>query len=236
MKTRNSLFVILVSLVSALAFAAVGASVQHIRMTTDGKAATVTIVNTSNKYISAFAVDADMTFPDGTAQHLIYSRDLLSILSNEQRAGGEMNDKAIRPGDTYDYTITFSKPASNVAANIGGVLYTDGTGEGSDEVAYRGLTDTRQMQAKALHDAINILQSAHSVAEAENAVNQALYSNHASYNPNSALGGELLRVLHNLKNDVKRGMSDQAALSANLDDLRQQAQITTSHSKIRRLP
>src|SRR5690348_5565691 len=212
----------------------VGARIQNTRLGPDATTATVTVVNDSDKYISAIALVVDASNQDGTTYHAVHSKDLLPLLASQMHEGHTINDAAIHPGATYDFQLAFSQPITKVDVRLGGVLYTDNTGDAADEAAYKGMLATREMQAKTLREAVNLLSSADSVADAESFINHALYSGEAS--PNSALGSELSRLLHNLHVDLSRGGSEKDVLAANLAELRQEAQVIAAHAAIRRVP
>ena len=220
----------------ALAFAAVGASVENISVDASTSTATVRMVNNSTKDISAYTLAIDLTLANGRTIHSERLEDYLPIPENA--------NKLWHPGTTREQVVPFTtdSPVTKSEAKIAAIIYADRTADVADTAAYQRMIDSRTERAAAMTQEAKAIQTALAdpipTQKASENIKQLLYEAKASGKGN--VDGELTVTLQWLQDAPKAAaranMNEGEYLKAYADQMNRLASATAEQAIVRRNP
>lgn len=144
-----------------------GARVRDVTLAADNGAATVEVVNTSTKNITAYAISYDVTYADGhheKGERIV--EYLQGIISSQQRLGINWSGEGIfHSGEHRKEVMHFpsqTKGKSIVAVNaeVDVVVYMDLTADIGNREAFASLISDRASTAKVAESIASILENA----------------------------------------------------------------------------
>jgi hypothetical protein len=157
----------LILLVSAVGSSAqsphMGATVQTSQYDPTTKSASIRVVNTSHKDITAIALNIVITNPDGTAGSTVWGNDFLYGIISSIEVGHDIapgSSHGIAPGATFEQAFPQSTPIANFKATMDVVVYADGTANVLDETAFKSIILGRKGAVLAMQKANELLANA----------------------------------------------------------------------------
>jgi hypothetical protein len=181
----------------------IGAVVQTSNYDAAKGVATVRIVNTSHKDITAIALIIVITNPDGTAGSAVWGNDFLYGIISTIEQGHEISPGSghgIAPGATFDQAFPQSTPITNFRATVDVVVYADGTADVLDESVFKRIALERKGRVLALQKANELL--ANSLANPEDA------------HPSITVAAQLRGLANVLEADRQKSMDEPASYEA----------------------
>lgn len=253
MKTRAT--VITVFLLSLLAVGqssnaklkAVGAEVKAIRFNEINSSATVDVVNTSMRDITAYGIAYTIKFQDGQSMQGERMVEYLQgiITAQSQRGAQWAGEGEFRPGESRQESFILrtrnGSPAIGLDARVDVVIYSDRTADVQNEDVFQVFLSDRKTTGEVVASASNILRDAlsnpadsHPLDTACAAIQRLLEPPPASV----AAEGQLKMILGNLRlarDSASRGeLNERKYLQDILSERRQQADQTKLHAEIGR--
>ncbi|HET8891123.1 MAG TPA: hypothetical protein VFQ41_19620 [Candidatus Angelobacter sp.] len=219
-----------------------GAEVRAVHFAPDNKSATVDIVNSSSKDISAYGVSYDITFADGhheKGERLV--EYLQSIISSQQRLGSQWSGEGVfHSGESRKELFEFSQgnAVSTLNATVDVVIYMDQTADVGNDDAFRMFVTDRTATAKAAEKAATILQTAladqtdlHPLKTASMQLHQMMVNEPPKSLPARA---DIEGLIRNMAAIQASGRSDEReSMKACLAEKNQQKVTTLQHAQIR---
>jgi hypothetical protein len=212
-----------------------GAMVENIRYENNMSVALATIVNTSQKDITAFTVSVDINYQNGRQSHFEQTRDLLPTIISRQGATGAstLGDGAFSAGRSTELRIDIGQiTAVSVKATVIAVIYIDRTGEG-DAAALSRITSDRQQWAGALEEGTTIISEAiaNSLSDPAGAAIRRIKSllNNIPHDKDGMRRLTLQTMIDDIQAKSRKGDLSSYAIRKNQD-----AQYGFDHAKIRR--
>lgn len=228
-----------------------GATIRDARLNSNGNSATIRIVNSSNKDISAYVISVNVGYANGETNYSELLVDLLPLMMTklEESAASSLRDGAFRAGETRSEVAAFKadprNPAARVDADVVAVVYSDQTAEAQSEGALsrivavgNGIALARRESADIINRSLGDAEEAHPSAAAAAGVRKLLL--HEKKEHSGELQTELLAILDDLQRapdiSLQSGTSERDYLSQYAASAAQRATIALAHARIRREP
>ncbi|MGB8522595.1 MAG: hypothetical protein WCD43_06490 [Candidatus Acidiferrales bacterium] len=179
---------------------------------------TVSVLNTSQKDITAIDFNIILTYPDGTAGSHGWSTDFLGGMISTIEQGHEIEPGAgngtFEAGALRDFEIPQTTPITDIRATVGVVIYADGMADVLNETAFRQIVLQRkgrvlamqkadELLANALADPKNDHPSATVAAQLEGLANVLANNKNLTDDPTSYEGLGFLVIAQDLRNAPK---------------------------------
>ncbi|SRR6266849_10598008 len=202
--------------------------------------ATIEIVNTSDKDITAFSVFVDAVRASGPNEHSEEMLDYDPYLTSK----GEV----LHPGATTEVSstwVTATNPILTVNAKVVAVVYSDQTAEVLDQEAFQRIVQHRMSAAHAVRKSADIIKVAladltdnHPSIKAVGAATEVLKqaeSSHSLDMDTMYLQGIRDEVQRAPLKSAERGISERDYLSEQLVKLQEKAALYEKYARVRRV-
>ena len=236
---RKSLLACMLLIAAPCLASQIGASVQNISLDPSKSTATVRMLNSSSKDISAYTLAIDLSFANGKTIHDERLEDYLPIPENAK--------KLWHPGTSRELVVPAgtSTPIAKTEAKVVAIIYADRTADVDNEAAYQRMIDSRKGRAAAMAEVVKALRTAvansagpHPSEKASNSIKQLLYEAKAS--GSGDMHGELTVALQTLQDAPKAAarlnVNEADYLTAYATEMNRLVSVSAEQAVVRRNP